>query len=187
MSVTEILLTNENYVRGITNIDNNIQSKYLLSAIRESQEIDLQQIIGTCMLNKLKELIFNQTICEDSNIVYKALLDECQLFLAYSTIVKLCLITSVKISNGGLQQTQDENLNVLGIEDTLTLQQQYQNKADFFGKRLQNYILNNYKDLPEISECTCNNIRATLHSAASTSLWLGGKRNPSRIRKNRLI
>lgn len=185
--VSEILLTNENYVRGITNIDNNIQSKFLLSAIRESQEINLQEIIGTPMLKKLKDLIFTGQISDDNNVVYKSLLDECQLFLAYSTIVKLCLITSVKISNGGLQQNSDENLTVLNVNDTFTLQEHYQQKADFFAKRLQGYILDNKDDLPEISEQTCNGIRATLHSAASTNVFLGGARNPSRINKSRLL
>lgn len=183
----EVLLTNENYIRGITSIDNNVHSKYLLSSIREAQEINLQGIIGSAMLNKLKNLIFTNQINEDENIVYKSLLDECQLFLAYQTIVKLCLITSVKISNGGLQQTSDENLTVLDIEDTFTLQEHYQQKADFFAKRLQQYILDNKSDLPEISETKCNDIKATLHSAASTNLFLGGARNLSRIRKNRLI
>lgn len=185
--VSEILLTNENYVRGITSIDNNVQSKFLLSAIRESQEIHLQEIIGTPMLQKLKRLIFDRTIGDDSNVVYKALLDECQLFLAYESIVKLCLTTSVKISNGGLQQNSDENVTVLGVEDTFTIQEHYQQKADFFAKRLQAYILDNKDDLPEISESTCNGIRATLHSAASTNLFLGGRRNPSVIRRRRLI
>lgn len=183
----DVFLTNENYVRQITNIDNNIQSKYLLSAIRESQEIGLQEIIGSSMLKKLKNLIATGTIDEDENIVYKSLLDECQLFLAYSSIVKLCLICSVKISSGGLQQTSDENLTVLNVNDTFTLQDHYQQKADFFAKRLQAYILENKSDLPEISETTCAGIRATLNSAASTNLWLGGRRNPAKIRKNRLL
>ena len=183
----DVLLTNEQYVRGITNIDNNIQSKFLLSAIRESQEINLQEIIGTRMLNKLKNLIFTCEIKDDKNIVYKSLLEECQLFLAYSTIVKLCLITSVKISNGGLQQTSDENVTVLNIEDTFTLQEHYQQKADYFAQRLQAYILNNKEDLPEICESKCNEIRATLHSAASTNIFLGGARNPSRINRKRFI
>lgn len=185
--VSEILLTNENYVRGITNIDNNVHSKYLLSAIRESQEINLQEILGSSMMNKLKLLIFTNTINDESNIRYKSLLDECQLFLAYQTIVKLCLITAVKISNGGLQQNTDENLSVLNVTDTFTIQEHYQTKADFFGRRLQQYIINNIEDLPEIDENTCNGIKSTLHSAASTSVFLGGKRNPARISKKRLI
>lgn len=175
--IKEIFLTNENYVRSLTSIDNNIQSKYLLSAIREAQEVGLQQIIGSKMLKKLKNLILGGTIEDDENIVYKSLVDESQLYLAYQSIVNLCLTTSVKISNGGLQMTSDENLTVLNINDTFIVQQHYQDKADFFKKRLQQYVLNNIADLPEIGECNYNEIRAELHSAASSNIWLGGARS----------
>lgn len=172
----QILLTNEDYVRGISLIDNNVQSKFLLSAIREAQEVGLQEIIGTAMLKKLKSLVENGTITGGENVHYKSLLDEAQLYLAYKSVANLCLITNVKISNGGLQQTSDENLQVLNLSDTFTFQKHLEDKADFFAKRLQGYILNNIKDLPEIDDSRCNEMRATLGSAASTSLFLGGAR-----------
>lgn len=179
--INEVLLTSENFVRNLTNIDGNVQSKFLLSAIRESQEVELQQVIGTNMLNKLKGLVEDGTIEETEP--YKNLLNECQLFLAYQSIVQLCLISTVKISNGGLQQTTDENLQVLDLQDTFTLQNHYQDKADFFRRRLQGYILDHKAELPEISQNKCNDMYAELHSAASTSLWLGGKRGKNNHRK----
>lgn len=172
----QILLTNEDYVRSITLIDNNVQSKFLLSAIREAQEVGLQEIIGTSMMNKLKSLVDDGSINEENNIYYKSLLDEAQLYIAYKAVANLCLITNVKISNGGLQQTSDENLTVLNLNDTFTFQKYLQDKADFFAKRLQGYILNNIKNLPEIGDCKSNEIKSTLRSAASTSLFLGGSR-----------
>ena len=183
--IGEVLLTNENYVRSVTNIDNNMQSKFLLSAMRESQEVGLQEIIGTRMLKKLKVLISTNTVNLPANSAYKGLLDECQMYLAYKTIVQLCLISSVKISNGGLQQTSDENLTVLSVDDVWNVRDQYQAKADFFASRLQAYILENKKQRPEISQAKCNEIQAELHSAASTSLWLGGARG--KIRSDRAL
>ena len=112
---------------------------------------------------------------------YKSLLDEAQLYIAYKAVANLCLITNVKISNGGLQQTSDENLTVLNLNDTFTFQKHLEDKADFFAKRLQGYILNNIKNLPEIGDCKSNEIKSTLRSAASTSLFLGGARS-KRIR-----
>ena len=154
----QILLTNEDFVRSITLIDNNVQSKFLLSAIREAQEVGLQEIIGTSMMNKLKSLVDDGSINEENNIYYKSLLDEAQLYIAYAAVANLCLITNVKISNGGLQQTSDENLTVLNLNDTFTFQKHLQDKADFFAKRLQGYILNNIKNLPEIDDNKCNEI-----------------------------
>ena len=110
------------------------------------------------------------------------MLDEAQLYIAYKAVANLCLITNVKISNGGLQQTSDENLTVLNLNDTFTFQKHLEDKADFFAKSLQGYILNNIKNLPEIDDCKRNEISATLRSAASTSLFLGGARS-KRIRR----
>lgn len=176
----EILLSNEDYVRGVTLIDNNIQSKYLLSSIREAQEVSLQEIVGSIMLKKLKNLVADGSIQDSGNTAYKSLIQESQLFLAYQTVANLCLVCSVKISNGGLQVTSDENLTALDIEDTFTVQTHYQNKADFFAKRLQKFILQNIKNYPEISESRCNEMRANLYSAANTNVFLGGKRGKGR-------
>lgn len=178
----EILLTNEDYVRSVTLIDNNMQSKFLLSAIREAQEVGLQEILGSVMLKKLKLLIGNGSISENEFIAYKELVDESQLYLAYKSVANLCTITNVKISNGGLQQTSDENLTVLNLDDTFTYQKHIEDKADFFAKRLQKFILQNIDSYPEISELKCNEIKANLYSAASTSVFLGGARGTGRCR-----
>lgn len=180
--IQEVFLTNEVYVRNLTNIDNNMPSKYLLSAIREAQEMGLQSIIGGVMLSHLKSLIGSGLINQQGYEPYKSLVDECQLFLAYQAVANLCLITNVKISAGGLQQTSDENLTVLDINDGFTVEGHYQSKADFFSRRLQRYILDRIKDYPEIEACKCNEMRANLSYAATTPLLLGGYRG--RIRKN---
>lgn len=176
----EVLLTNEDYVRGVTLIDNNLQSKFILSAIREAQEVGLQEITGSILLNKLKDMVADGSIADSGNTSYKELIEESQLYLAYKTVSNLCLIINVKISNGGLQQTSDENLTVLNINDTFVLQKHYEDKSDFFAKRLQKYLLQNYDKYPELSEAKCNEMRANLYSAASSSLWLGGKRGKGR-------
>lgn len=178
--IQEILLTNENFIRATTVIDTNLQSKYLLSAMRESQDVYLQQIIGKSMLDKLKELVSDGSIDDSENAAYKSLLDECQLFLAYQSVANLCLTTNVKLSNGGLQQTSDENLSVLNVNDTFTIQSHFQDKADFYARRLQEYILNNKTQLPEISERRCNQMNSNLYSTATSSIWLGGPRGKIR-------
>ena len=180
-------MISENAVRGITNIDNNTQSKFLLSAIREAQEMGLQQILGTALLDKIKSLIENGTIRNQENAAYKGVADSCQLYMAYQSVANLCTISAVKISNGGLQQTYDENLNVLGIDDSWQVEGHYQQKADFFAKRLQAYILDNKDQLPELTPGKISDIKACLYSAASTSIFLGGRRGRSRYNSPKYI
>lgn len=171
----KVLFTNENYIRSVTVIDTNVESKFLLSAMREAQDVHLQEIIGKSLMDKISNLILADELDLESNQAYKNLIDECQLFLAYQSVAILCLTTNVKISNGGLQQTSDENLATLNVNDGFTIQTHFQDKADFYARRLQEYILENKASLPEISERKCHQMNATLHSAASTNLWLGGR------------
>lgn len=172
----EVFLTNENAVRSVTNLDNNIESKFLQSSIREAQEVYLQEVLGTSLLNKLKSLVADGSIDNSGNTAYKTLVEECQLFLAYQVIAQVCIISAVKISNGGLQTNRDDNLDNVGLADSFTVQAYYQSKADFFKSRLQSFVYRNRKDYPELSQNKCADIAATLNSAASTSLWLGGRR-----------
>jgi len=53
--ITDTLLTSPDFVKSVTNISDNLNGKVMQAAIREAQEIDLKQIIGSCMLSKLKQ------------------------------------------------------------------------------------------------------------------------------------
>lgn len=178
-----VYLTSEDFIKATTNISDNMQGKFMGPAMREAQQIDLQNIIGTLMLDKLQGLVSGGTINSAENAAYKGLLEECQYFLAYSVIVKLILISAVKIDNIGPNATGDERVTNLSLDETFNLQKTYQDKADWYAYLLQKYILEHRDELPEITECQCGEISANLRSAASGGLWLGGKRSridPSR-------
>ena len=172
-----VFLTSEDFIKSVTNLSDNMQGKFMQPAMREAQTIDLQNIIGEKMHKRLQELVENGEIDNEENAAYKGLLEECQYFLAYSVIVKLILISAVKIDNVGPSATGDERITNLTLEETFNLQKIYQDKADYYALLLQKYILKNKAELPEICENTCKDIHANLCSAASGGLWLGGKRS----------
>lgn len=180
--VKEIFLTNEQMIRGMSLIDNNVESKYILSALREAQDVGLQEIMGKTLLDKCKSLV-ESGITEPENVAYKELVDECQLYLVYKTVANLCLITNVKISNGGLQQTGDENLTTLNLDDTFTYEQHLNDKANFYMRRLQEYLWENRDDLPELTVRKCNQLNCNLNSSADVGVWLGGARSKRRRRR----
>lgn len=172
----KIFLTSAAYIKEVTNISDNVNDKVMYAAIREAQDINLRGILGDCLLNKLKQLVSDDTIKEDENFWYADLLDEAQYFLAYSVITKICFITTFKIDNIGLSKTTDERVESLSTEDALLIQDHYQKKADYYAMLLQKYILRNKEHFPELSACDCNNIHANLYSAASGGIFLGGAR-----------
>lgn len=179
-----IFLCSEQFIRSLTNIDNNIQGKFLQSAMRESQDIDLQQVLGTNLFQKLLMLVASDEIGTFENIEYKKLLDNCQYFLAYSSIAKIIPICNVKISNIGVNQTDDENVKSLSLKEMFQMEDYYKKKADFYKGLLQAYLEAHAQFFDEMKDCNCNGIGPEVHSAASTSIFLGGRRSRNINYKN---
>lgn len=171
-----VLLTNPKFIKEITNIDDNVQDKFLFPAINESQEIDLKSIIGENLLKRLKEMVLDESINRPGNEAYKDLVEKSQFFLAYSVLSKLVVTTSFKLDNAGLYRSNDENLYYASMDEVKNMEEYYQNRAAFFKLELQNFIINNKSAFAELSECACRQIGANLYSAENCGLWLGGAR-----------
>ena len=178
--MAEILLSSETFIKSVTNISDNVAGKYILSSLREAQEVSLKSIIGIPLLEKLKDLVKSGEVELDANMRYKFLLGKIQYYLAYMTIVELIYKVSYKIGNAGVVKTADENLQVASFEEIVAQKEFYQSKADFHCMEIQNYILDNRSDFPEVDDCTCRKIHATLHSAATCGFFLGGARGKRR-------
>lgn len=178
--MAEILLSSENFIKSVTNISDNVSGKYILSSLREAQEVSLKSIIGIPLLEKLKDLVKSGEIESDANMRYKYLLGKIQYYLAYMTIVELIYKVSYKIGNAGLVKTADENLQVASLDEIVSQKEYYQGKADYHCMELQQYILEDMVDYPEVDEATCRKIHTNLYSAATCGIFLGGARGKRR-------
>ena len=174
--MAEILLSSEAFVKRVTSASDNLSGKYILPSLREAQEIGLRGILGDDLLAKLKALVKSETLDTESGGVYKTLVDHCQYYLAYMTIVEVTNKVSYKVGNFGVTKTQDENLQVASQDEIAKMQYYYQSKADACCLDLQNFLLEHRKDYPELTECACHKIESNLHSAASCGIFLGGSR-----------
>ena len=178
--MAEILLSSETFIKSVTNISDNISGKYILSSLREAQEVSLKGILGTPLLERLKSLVESGAIDASENQMYKYLVGKCQYYLAYMTIVELIFKVSYKIGNAGLVKASDENMQIASLDEMVSQKEYYQGKADFHCIEIQNYILDNRSAYPEIDDCSCRKIHANLHSAASCGVFLGGARGKRR-------
>ena len=179
--MAEIILTSEKFVKSVTSVSDNIAGKYILPSLREAQEQGLKGILGDALLAKLKGLVANKEIDLESNAAYKILLDRCQYYLAYAAIVEVTNKVSYKIGNFGVAKSADENLQVASQDEIGKMQYYYQSKADAHCLDLQNFLLQNRSDYPELTENCCHTIESNLHSAASCGIFLGGARGKRRI------
>lgn len=179
--MAEYLLTSESFVKANSSISDNVAGKYILSAIREAQEIRLKSVIGSNLLSAVKELGTAGTLSDEGNEAYLELVDKCQYFLCFSAISIVTTMVSYKIGNFGVAKSNDENLSVASYDEIVKVQYYYQSKADYCCLELQQWLLDNRASFAELQDCDCHRIEANLYSAASCGLWLGGPRGKKTI------
>lgn len=178
--MTEVLLTSEKLVKEIACINDNIAGEYIRASIVEAQSIQLNSILGPALLNKLKALIEGEEIEADGNEYYHELVQNCQYYLAYTTLAALTYKTTYKLTNFGVARASDENLSVPSFDDVAKVRDYYQAKADYYAIEMQTYLLQNRTHFPELTENRCSRIHANLHSAATCGIYLGGARGKRR-------
>lgn len=177
--MAEILLSSEKFIKEATSASDNLSGKYILPSLREAQEIGLRGILGDRLLDKIKEMVKMGCLCG----AYKTLVDHCQYYLAYKTIVEVQNKVSYKIGNFGVTKSQDENLQVASQDEIAKMQYYYQSKADACCLELQEFLLEHREDYPELTECCCHKIESNLYAAATCGIFLGGARGKRLPRK----
>ena len=170
--MAEVLLCSETFVKSVSSISDNVAGKYIQPSIREAQEIGLKSIVGSCLLEHLKNLFAGGQLADQ----YKELVNRAQYFIAYTAIVELTMKVSFKVGNFGVSRSTDENLSGASFDEIGKLQYYYQTKADYCKLELQQWLLDNRALFPEMKDCDCKRMESNLYSAASCGLWLGGPR-----------
>ena len=172
--MNKILLISEDYVKTNSALNDNVWGKFLLPSIREAQDINLQLYLGECLYNTILGMVGNGSITASTNEAYKALLDDyIQPFLLYQIEANIVPIINVKMGNIGSVVSKDEYINTLSQGNIDLVQSDFQHKADFYAKRMIDFLLNHTVEF-NLDECACNQLSAHLNSAASTGIWLGG-------------
>lgn len=174
MDYTDVLLINENVIKSVTNISENVSAGYLLPSIKLAQDLNLEETIGTPLKVALQKMVFDNKI--GSETAYKTLLDDyIQPYLTYATIVHLIPVVSFKITNAGVLITEDEKMR--NTTDVDKVKNHYKHLADVYKGRLQKYLIANYSTYPELGKYkSVADIRQNLYSTASCNISLGGER-----------
>lgn len=171
--INNVLILSEDFVKTNSNLSDNAWGKFLLPAIREAQHIHLQTILGT----NLYEAILNKI--KDGSLAdpYKELVDDyCRWYLLYVVLSDIIDVLDVKLANLGSYRNRDEYIENISDEERQRLKQNYAYKAQFYGDRLVQFLLDNRQAFPELDDCTCHNLSSHLNEQAATGLWLGGIR-----------
>ena len=148
--MNKVFLINENTLKNETILNDNVGAEYIMPAIETSQDIYLQQLIGTMLLDKLYNLIDTNTINNDENAHYKTLIDDyITNYLKYKVLSEITIPLAYKYRNAGIVQNAGEHYNNSQMKDAVLVQNHYELRANFYAQRLTQYLNANADLFPE--------------------------------------
>lgn len=135
----------------------NVDEKYCTAAIKTAQDISLVELIGSKLYHKLCGIVVDKTINNAENEPYKILLDSYIIpYLVMQTTSELVMPVSYKLRNAGVTQSSDTQTQYATMEESQYLMRHYENKANFYGHRVIEWLNENSELIPEwYASCNC--------------------------------
>lgn len=145
-----IQLISEEDIKKSTIIPLNVETIHIKVAIEESQNINIQGVIGTTLLNKIYDLVDTGEITGATNSIYKTLLDD----YIYNSLSKWVLVNIMdflcnKINNKNIGKQSSDNTEVVELDTLKYLISRNTSKAEFYDQRMIDFCVANYSKLPE--------------------------------------
>lgn len=173
-----VMLISPQKVKSYGVINLNVNESEVGNAIRISQNIYLQDIIGTDLVEHVQELVYNKvkgtgsSIDDEENEAYKVLLDDYLVpVLVYRTAVELCTLMTLKIRNMGVIKNSDTNVQATNAGDVKYMAEYYETFFYDAVNKMMDFLCENKEAYVEVPDgfCTCS----SKPRYARTGLWLG--------------
>lgn len=146
--MTKVYLIDEKTLKEDSFINDNVGSEFIQPTIELAQDIHLQELIGTKLMNKICSLVEDDTINTSSD--YKLLLDSYVIpYLEWMVTSLIQIPIAYKIRNLGVVQTTDEHTSNTQLKDVQSLEDYYSNKASFYAQRMSKFLHANHNKYPE--------------------------------------
>lgn len=148
--MSKVLLISDETLKSETIINDNTGSEFLAPAIETSQDIYLQQLIGTELLDKLYDLVITNDIVKDEFTAYKTLLDDyITNYLKFKVLSEVTIPLAYKYRNVGVVQTTHDNVQSTTLKDAQLVANHYELRATFYAERMSKYLCANAGLYPE--------------------------------------
>ena len=176
--VNTTLLISETNVKKYVPLDENLYGGYLSIAIYTAQERYMPEVLGGCLYRTLQEKIYDGSISNEENTVYKNLLDTIAPYLAWMAGAEAIMMTYIKVANLSVARMTDTGVNFISNEEMNSLRDEYTNRAAIYRETVIKFLRENSSFLPELQNCSCDS--GPQYTLGECSIFLGGPRNPSK-------
>jgi hypothetical protein len=168
------LFMSEDFLKDNTQVSKNVDVKYIKEAILWAQESEIQTVIGTTYYNTLMAYVTANTLAG----VDKALMDNyIQPCLKHYVTSDCIRFAHYKITNKGLQIQNSEQSNPAFKSDVDYICEGELNKAQWYKKRLINYLCENSTLFPDYANPASGlDVIQPSNNAFKSALFLGRTR-----------
>lgn len=153
--MNNILLISEKTIKENSLVSNNVDGKYIQSAIRTAQDLSLQPIIGQKLFERLCEGVANNNLTELETELISTYI---QPVLLNAVLSDLVLQLTYKFRNMGTVQTTDTNIVLPSLKDLEYVRNDYSMKCAFYQHRLSDYLQANCSKFKQYPGCDCGKL-----------------------------
>jgi len=146
--MTDTLLISEAKIREFTDINNNVDSKLITSAVIVQQDINIQRLVGTKLYHRLIDDVKLDLVDGKYKILLEDWVQPALLWWSYYEILEN--IYSRPRNNGLLKPTGGENSESNDYSMYSRKRESGKNKAEYYSEMLARYLIQNQSQFPEM-------------------------------------
>lgn len=146
--MTDVLMISEAKIRQYTDINNNLDSKLMTSAILVQQDINIQRLLGTKLYRRLLDDIKLNNVTGDYEILLNEWVQPALLWWATYEIFEN--IYSRPRNNGMLRPTGGENSESNDYSMYARKRESAKQKAEYYSEMLARFLIAKQQNYPEM-------------------------------------
>jgi hypothetical protein len=158
------------YLYKNTIIDDNVDADLLNKFIVESQDINIQQVLGNALYQKLMDDIVTSTTPSGSYLTLLTnFIQKCQ---AEWVVYHALPFINYRLTNKSVAKKDSEYSDASDLDEVKYLRQSVRDKAEFYSKMLSDYLCKNESLFPEYTSDNDHTIRPSRNNYFS-GIYLG--------------
>lgn len=139
-------LTDTEYLLNNCMIDRNVDPKLLNQSLIDAQEIHIQQVLGNALYNKVMKMLNDQNITGAYQILNDDYIGRAQAYWAWYLVTPFL---NYKFTNKSVSEQRSDQSEPTSMSNIITLRDEIRDRAEYYTKRIRQFIVNNESELPE--------------------------------------
>ena len=131
-------------------LSGNVDPDKFIYMVEIAQDTEIQNYLGTVLLEKLQALIIAGTVNDPANAAYKTLLETyVKPMTIYWALVLYMPFAAYTIANGGVYKHTSESAETVSKDEVDYLAEKYRDIAQFYTNNFINFMVYNQTTYPE--------------------------------------